>query len=92
MKMKLLAKLGFVVLATGASFGVGSPVDADQPDWVKSERVQFLKAVRIEPLRSRLHKGTQMPAAKIEQEKGFRTLNDVVLTKDGSTFTRACLS
>ena len=72
MKMKLLAKFGFVILATGASLGVGSPVDAGQPDWVKSERVQFLKAVRIEPLRSRLHKGIQMPAVKIEQENAVQ--------------------
>jgi hypothetical protein len=68
MKMKSFVKFGFVALATGAFFEVGLPVKAGQPDWVKTERVQFLKALRIVPLWSHSHNGDQMPPTKVEQE------------------------
>jgi hypothetical protein len=68
MKMKLFVKFGLVAVATGAFLEIGIPVKAGQPDWVRTERVQFLKAVRIVPLGLRSHNGNKMPAAKVEQE------------------------
>jgi hypothetical protein len=65
MKMKLFAKLGLVVLATTAFLEVSFTAKADQPKWVKTERVQFLKAVGTVSLRPRLHR---IPAVKVEQE------------------------
>jgi hypothetical protein len=72
MKMKLFAKFGFVALAKGAFPGVGLPAKAGQPDWVGTERVQFLKAVGIAPPGLHSHNGNQMPAAKVEQKNAVQ--------------------
>jgi hypothetical protein len=69
MKMKLFAKLGLVALATTAFLEVGFPAKADQPKWVKTERVQFLQAVGTRSLRGRLHR---ISAAKVEQENAVQ--------------------
>jgi hypothetical protein len=65
MKMKLLAKLGFVAVATTAFLEIDFPAKADQPKWVKTERVQFLNAVGNMPHSSRSHQGNRMPAVKV---------------------------
>ena len=70
--MKLFVKLGVVALATVAFLEVGFSAKADQPTWVKTERVQFLKAVGTVPLGSRLHNGNRIPPAKVEQENAVQ--------------------
>jgi hypothetical protein len=71
MKIKLFVKIGLLVLVTGVLLEVGSSVKAGQPDWVRTERVQFLRAVGTIPLGSRSHYA-KMPAVKVEQENAVQ--------------------
>lgn len=72
--MRLIANFGLVALAAGAFLEAGLPVKADQPKWVKTERVQFLKAVGDVPLSSRSHRGNRMPAVRVVgQENAVQT-------------------
>ena len=70
--MKLFARCAFVALAIGAFLEVGLPVKAGQPDWVRTERGQFLKAGGIVLPGARSHNGNQMPASQVEQEKAVQ--------------------
>jgi hypothetical protein len=72
MKMKLFVKLGFVTLATWAFLEGALPVKAGQPDWVRTERIQFLKALGNVLPGFRSHNGNQMPASKVEQESAVQ--------------------
>jgi hypothetical protein len=72
MKIKLFVTYGLVALATGAFLEVGPPVKADPPSWVRTERVQFLKAVGTVPLGWRSHNGNQLPAVKVEQDNAVQ--------------------
>jgi len=72
MKMKLFAKFGLVVLATGTFLEVGLPVKAGQPDRVRTERVQFSKGLGILSLWPHLHHGNQIPATKVEPENAVQ--------------------
>lgn len=70
--MKLFTKFGLVALATGAFLEVGLPVKAGQPDWVRSERVQFFNPLGILSRWSHLHHGNRVPVAKVEPEKAVQ--------------------
>ncbi|HEY6842040.1 MAG TPA: hypothetical protein VI114_12530 [Chthoniobacterales bacterium] len=72
MEMELFAKFGLVALATGAFLEVGLPVKAGQPDWVRTERVQFFNPLGILSLWPHLHHGNQIPATKVEPEKAVQ--------------------
>jgi hypothetical protein len=84
MKMKSFANFGLVALAAGAFLEAGLPVKADQPKWVNSERVQFLKAVGNAPLSSRSDKGHRMPAVKVVGQEN--SVQGSQLPKDNEKF------
>jgi hypothetical protein len=72
MKMKLFAKYGLVALAMGAFLEVGPLLKADPPSWVRTERVQFLKAVGTVAHGRRSHNGNQLPPVKVEQDNAVQ--------------------
>jgi hypothetical protein len=82
--MRLFARYGFVALATGAFLEVGPPVKADPPSWVRTERIQFLKAVGTVPLGRHSHKGNQLPVVKVEQQENAVQASQ--LNKDDETW------
>jgi hypothetical protein len=92
MKTKLFTKFGFVALATGAFLEVGLPVKAGQPDRVRIERVQFLKAVGIMLPGLRSHDAKQMPAAKIEQENAVQASQIHKADETWLNIYKSCLS
>jgi hypothetical protein len=74
MKMKFFAKFAPLVLAIGTFLVIGSPLKAGQPGWVRTERVQFLKAVGKVPPALGSHNGNQLHRVKVtEQENTVQT-------------------
>ena len=62
MKTQIFAKFCLVALATGAFFGVGLPVKADQLVWVRAQQLDFLRARGLVPPGSYSHNENQKPA------------------------------
>jgi hypothetical protein len=62
MKTQIFAKFCLVALATGAFFGVGLPVKADQLVWVRAQQLDFWRARGLVPPGSYSHNESQKPA------------------------------
>jgi hypothetical protein len=62
MKTKIFAKFCLVALATGAFFGVGLPVKADQLVWVRAQQLDYFKVRGLVPPGSYSHNDKQKPA------------------------------
>ena len=61
MKTQIFAKFCLVALATGAFFGVGLPVKADQLVWVRAQQLNYFKVRGLVPPGSYSHMENQKP-------------------------------
>jgi hypothetical protein len=62
MKITTIVRLGVAVLVTGALFGVGLPVRADQLVWVRAQQLDYFKVRGLVPPGSYSHMENQKPA------------------------------
>ena len=70
MKTKIFAKFCLVALATGAFFGVGLPVRADQLVWVRAQPLNYFKVRGLVPPGSYSNKDNQKPATVAVSKSG----------------------
>jgi hypothetical protein len=62
MRMKTNVKFGLAALAMGAFIGVGYPVKADPPGWVRPQPLDYFKVRGLVPPGSYSHNENQKPA------------------------------